>query len=164
MQEHLSGPMSQLAWVVDDIEKAEDEFASEFGVSRWTRLPDIHFGPDDCRLRGEPADFVAHISLTYVGDLQLELIQPVRGASIYAEFLAQSGPGLHHACWEVADIEASLGGREPVQSGAMADGQLRFAYVEPGLPGVPLIEVVEVGPVIREFYDGLRAAVAWGPA
>ena len=151
----LTGPLTQLAWVVEDIDLAEREFA---GKPSWTRLPDIHFAPDTCRLRGEPADFVAHISLAYVGDLQLELIQPVSGESIYTEFLAAQGSGLHHACWEVEDLDAALAGTEPVQSGSMADGEIRFAYVEPGLPGFAAIELAQIGPNIRAFYDMLRTS------
>jgi hypothetical protein len=149
----LTGPVSQLAWVVDDVDRAEREFD---GHPSWTRLPDIHFGPETCRLRGQPADFVAHISLAYVGDLQLELIQPVSGESIYTEFLAAQGPGLHHACWEVDDLDATLAGTAPVQSGSMADGEIRFAYVEPGLPGFAVTELAQIGPGIRAFYDSLR--------
>ena len=148
----LTGPMTQLAWVVDDLDRAERGFPA----TSWTRLPDIHFGPETCRLRGAPADFVAHISLAYVGDLQLELIEPVRGDSIYTEFLAAQGPGLHHACWEVEDLEAALAGTEPVQSGALADDEIRFAYVEPGPPGFAAIELAQIGPGIRAFYDSLR--------
>ena len=151
----LTGPMTQLAWVVEDIDLAERGFA---GKPSWTRLPGIHFAPDTCRLRGEPADFVAHISLAYVGDLQLELIQPVSGESIYTEFLAAHGSGLHHACWEVEDLDAALAGTEPVQAGSMADGEIRFAYVEPGLPGFAAIELAQIGPNIRAFYDMLRTS------
>ena len=154
----LTGPATQLAWVVEDIEAAEAGCVFAGGTPSWTRLPDIHFGPETCRLRGEPADFVAHISLAYVGDLQLELIQPVSGESIYTEFLAAQGSGLHHACWEVDDLDAALAGTEPVQSGSMADGEIRFAYVEPGLPGFAAIELAQIGPGIRAFYDALRTA------
>ena len=152
----LTGPMTQLAWVVDDIDRAERELATSAGTPGWTRLADIRFEPDACRLRGRPADFVCHISLAYVGDLQLELIQPVSGESIYTEFLATHGPGLHHGCWEVDDLDAVLGDVEPVQAGAMADGDIRFAYLEPGPPGLAVIELAQVGPTIRAFYDDLR--------
>ena len=53
-------------------------------------MPDVHFGPDTCTYRGAPADFVANISLSYAGDMQLELIEPVSGDSIYSEFLRDS--------------------------------------------------------------------------
>jgi len=159
----LSGPMTQLAWVVDDIEATEQEFAVRNHVDRWTRLSDIRFGPETCVLRGRPADFVAHISLSYVGDLQLELIQPVEGNSIYTEFLDQHGPGLHHGCWEVADLAATLDRAvefDVVQAGSMADGQLRFAYLEPGLLGLPIVELTEVGELVRPFYDDIKSACA----
>jgi hypothetical protein len=149
--------MTQLAWVVEDIEAAENELAFGPAVVRWTRLASVHFGPADCTYRGRPADFVAHISLGYVGELQLELIQPVRGDSIYADFLRENGPGLHHACWEVDDLAAALGDVPAVQAGSMADGDLEFAYVDLGLPGVPMCEFVRVGPAMRAFFDALKA-------
>ncbi len=63
-------------------------------------MPDVHFAPDTCTYRGRPADFVAHISFSYAGDTQLELIAPVTGESVYTEFLDRAGPGLHHICVE----------------------------------------------------------------
>lgn len=150
----LRGPMTQLAWVVEDIVAAE---RAQPAV-RWTRLSDIHFGPEHTRLRGEPADFVAHVSLGYVGDLQLELIQPVSGVSIYTEHLAEHGPGLHHGCWETDDVDATVerSGLECVQRGEMAGGGIRFAYLAPGLPGLPVLEVVQLDEGMRAFYDQLR--------
>lgn len=161
----LDGPMTQLAWVVDDIGAAEADVGRLQGVRSWTRLDDIHFDPVDSRLRGEPADFTCHISLAYAGDLQLELIQPVAGSSIYSEFLATHGPGLHHGCWETEDLDATLRAAadlEVVQSGSMADGELRFAYVEPGLPGLAVIELVEVGLGMRAFFEAIKQQGAVG--
>ena len=55
------------------------------------RIPGVHFAPDTCTYRGEPADFVADISLSYLGDMQLELIAPVSGESVYTDFLVSAG-------------------------------------------------------------------------
>ena len=150
----LRGPMTQLAWVVEDLDAAERAQPEV----RWTRLPAIHFDPAHTRLRGEPADFVADIALGYAGDLQLELIAPVSGHSIYTEHLEQHGPGLHHGCWETDDVDATIeaSGRTCVQRGSMAGGEIEFAYLEPGLPGLPVVEVVRIGPGMRAFYDQLR--------
>lgn len=158
---YLTGPMAQLAWVVDDIAAAEGDFGSRHQIGRWTRLDDVRFGPDECTLRGAPADFTAHISMSYVGDLQLELIQPVTGDSLYAEFLAEHGPGLHHACWYVVDLAAALeaaGTPDLVAAGAMAGGEVRFAYLEPGLSGIPFLELAQLGPSMLAFYADIKAA------
>ena len=76
------GPITQVAWVTDDIAATEAAIGSQFGITQWTSMGDIHFGPETCTYRGEPADFVAKVSLAYSGDLQLELIQPVSGDSV----------------------------------------------------------------------------------
>lgn len=161
----LRGPMAQLAWVVDDIDEAETAFADRDGIDGWTRLPAIHFEAASTRLRGEPVDFVAHISLAYVGDLQLELIQPVSGASLYTEFLADKGAGLHHACFYVDDLDAVVAdaaraGSEVVMRGEMADGGIRFAYLAGGIGSVPFIELAQLGAGMRAFFDDLRDAGA----
>ena len=129
-------------------------------MKKWIRLPDVHFGPDACTYRGQPADFVADIALSYAGDMQLELIAPVKGESIYTEFLDRSGPGLHHICVEAADINAfdaalEEQGTAVVQQGVMPGG-MRFAYVSAAQAGVPYIEIAHIPPEIRAFFDYVK--------
>lgn len=157
-----TGPIIQTAWVVEDIESTEQFFTTAFGVPKWTRIPDVPFGPDTCTYRGKPADFTAHVSMAYLGDMQLELIQPVRGESIYTEFLAAGGPGLHHICFETDDIDAAVNaaeaaGVEVVQQGTMADGAMRFAYLDGAAAGVPYVELAQLGDDIRKLYDYIRS-------
>jgi methylmalonyl-CoA/ethylmalonyl-CoA epimerase len=44
---------------------------------------------------------------TQRGDAQIELVQPVGESSPVAKFLQQGG-GMHHLCYEVADLEPEL--------------------------------------------------------
>jgi methylmalonyl-CoA/ethylmalonyl-CoA epimerase len=44
---------------------------------------------------------------TRPGDAQIELVQPVGESSPVQRFLQQGG-GMHHLCYEVADLEAEL--------------------------------------------------------
>ena len=43
-----------------------------------------------------------------VGESHLELLEPHGPESTIGKFLARKGEGLHHVCFEVDDIEASL--------------------------------------------------------
>jgi len=156
------GPVIQTAYVVADIDATEAFFTAQFGVRPWTRMPDVEFGPQTCEYRGEPADFTAHISLGYLGDMQLELIQPVRGKSIYADFLASNGPGLHHVCVEPADFTASLhdaeaNGAVVTQRGTMGDGAMEFAYVEAPQLGIGCVELVRIGAPMQAFFEAIKA-------
>ncbi len=42
---------------------------------------------------------------THVGDLQLQLVQPGEGKTIYKEFLETKGEGVFHIGFEVGDID-----------------------------------------------------------
>jgi catechol 2,3-dioxygenase-like lactoylglutathione lyase family enzyme len=155
------GPVTQLAWVTENLDATAALLSRGFGVGEWTRLPEIHFDPEHCRFRGRPADFVVDVALAYAGELQLELIQPVRGESIYTEFLARSGPGLHHLCFEVDDLAAAresalAEGLEVVQAGSMMGGAMEFAYLDGSAHGVPYVELARIGPELRAFFDAIR--------
>lgn len=154
---------TQIAWVTADLDATETTLTGLLGAKKWVRIPDVHFAPDSCTYRGKPADFVASISLSYLGDMQLELITPVRGENIYSDFLRDHGPGLHHICIEAetlelfddAILEASHHGAEVVQQGLMPGG-IHFAYVSAPQAGVPFVEIAHLSPQIRAFYEYIK--------
>lgn len=168
----VSGPIVQLCWVIDDIAVAEAFHTEHFGVGAWTRMSDVRFGPAEATYRGKPADFTAHVSLAYVGDLQLELIQPVTGESIYTEFLQAPGPGgppfhggLHHLCFETEDLAAAVeraraAGLEILQQGVMAGGLMSFAYVDGARWGAPYVEIVQLTDDMRGFFAAIKQGAA----
>lgn len=157
------GPVTQICWVTDDIDATTTLLTDQFGVGAWTRLDSIEFSEETTTLRGEPVRFVCNIALGYAGDLQLEVIAPVEGPTIHAEFLAEHGAGLHHVCFEVDDMAAAVAGAEeaglPVlMRGSMMGGEIEFAYLDGSAGGAPYIELARIGPAMREFYDAVRTA------
>jgi Glyoxalase/Bleomycin resistance protein/Dioxygenase superfamily len=157
------GSPVQVAWVTHDVGATETALTVLLGVKKWVRLPDIHFAPDSCSYLGAPADFVAHISLSYLGDTQLELIEPVHGPNIYSDFLRDHGPGLHHICVEantITDFEAMLSaaagqGATIPQQGVMPGG-LKFAYISAPESGVPFLEIAHFSDEMRQFFDYIK--------
>ncbi|MBN1313456.1 MAG: methylmalonyl-CoA epimerase [Anaerolineae bacterium] len=83
------------------------------------------------------------------GDSDIELIQPVDETSGVAKYLAKHGPGIHHICLEVEDIEQSLAdlkaagvkliNREPT----IGAGGKRIAFLHPKSAHGVLIELSE---------------------
>ncbi|MCV7102444.1 VOC family protein [Mycobacterium palustre] len=154
---------TQIAWVTPDLDATETALTGLLGVRKWVRIPDVHFAPDSCSYHDEPADFVASISLSYLGEMQLELISPVRGQNIYSDFLRESGPGLHHICveapsperFDAALSEATGRGIAVVQRGVMPGG-LQFAYVSAPQAAVPFVEIAYISTEMRAFYDYIK--------
>ena len=94
----MKGKIKQICVLVDDVQKAMKEYWEKFGIGPW----DIrHFTPDtvhDLYVRGEAVtegfDFIC--AVCWAGDMEFELIQPIKGPNIYWEFLEKYGSGLHH--------------------------------------------------------------------
>lgn len=55
----------------------------------------------------ETADGATIVSLPF-GESEVELLSPQTPDSPVARFLAKRGPGIHHICYRVADLDAAL--------------------------------------------------------
>jgi len=55
----------------------------------------------------ETADGAEIVSLPF-GDVDVELLAPVDPDGPIAKFLAKRGPGIHHICYRVPDLDAAL--------------------------------------------------------
>lgn len=135
----------QVGYVVRDLGAAEEWFKRIMGVRQFMRMENVVMAPP-CRYRGRPADLAIDLSIGYVRDTQIELIQPIRGTSIYSEFLEAKGPGLHHIMFAVPDFGAAVSqlraaGMESIQDGALGSG-LEFAYFDCDAGGASVIEIV----------------------
>jgi methylmalonyl-CoA epimerase len=55
----------------------------------------------------EESDGASIVSLPF-GDVDIELLEPRDPDSPVARFLARRGPGIHHVCYRVADLDRAL--------------------------------------------------------
>jgi hypothetical protein len=117
----------------------------EVGVSTWSALLDrtdwlvYTYTPEnvpELGYRGDKGMFSLRLALSGEGP-QLELIQPLDGPSIYHDWIAGHGYGVHHLGFHVpscADVVAQLaeGGYQAVQTGSGygLDGDGGFAYYD----------------------------------
>ena len=49
-------------------------------------------------------DGTIQVSMVRVGDVLIELLQPIGSEGVMAKFLEKRGEGFHHICYEVDDI------------------------------------------------------------
>ena len=96
----------------------------------------------------ESADGAAIVSLTF-GESAVELLAPVEPSSPIAKFLERRGPGIHHLCFRVPDLEAALaacrraGYRLVDESPRPGAGGRRIAFLHPKATGGILLELTE---------------------
>jgi methylmalonyl-CoA/ethylmalonyl-CoA epimerase len=97
----------QIGVIVPDIDQSIKALSEVFGIGPWRVIDWPPAGRTDIRkfYHGEPGDFTARMAFAELGPVELELIQPVAGRSIWADFLAEHGPGIHHIRFNVPEME-----------------------------------------------------------
>jgi 4-hydroxyphenylpyruvate dioxygenase-like putative hemolysin len=118
---------------VREIERASAAYADLFGVEapQWS-LTD---GYEDAHTeyRGQASTARAKLAFFDLGQVQLELIEPVGAPSTWREFLETHGEGMHHIAFRIQGMEEQLAiladkGMPAVQRGDYTGG--RYAYVD----------------------------------
>jgi methylmalonyl-CoA/ethylmalonyl-CoA epimerase len=96
----------------------------------------------------EHADGATIVSLHF-GDVDVELLEPAEPSSPVAKFLAKRGPGIHHICYRVADLDAALtrcraaGYRLVDETPRRGAGGRRIAFLHPETTNGILLELTE---------------------
>ncbi len=96
----------------------------------------------------ETADGATIVHLDFGGS-EVELLEPAEPDSPIARFLARRGPGIHHVCYRVPDLDAVLA-RCRAEGYTLIDerprtgaGGCRIAFVHPKATDGILIELTE---------------------
>jgi methylmalonyl-CoA epimerase len=96
----------------------------------------------------EEADGASIVSLRF-GDIQIELLEPRSDQSPIARFLARRGPGIHHICYRVPDLDRALatcralGYRLVDEEPRLGAGGHRIAFIHPKSTAGILIELTD---------------------
>lgn len=134
--------LNHLAIVVDDMGAALRFWRESLGLAQAGVIQSV---PDEA----------VDIAILQLGDVHIELIQPTSGDSGVAKYLAKRGPGLHHLCLEVADLDAKLGalraaGCELINETPREREGRRYAFIHPGSAGGVLLELYEMNSADKQ--------------
>ena len=131
--------IDHVALVVDDMDEALAFWQDSLGIA-------LEHQEDNPREQSA-------IAFLPVGDSEIELVQPTSDDSGVAKYLEKRGPGMHHLCLEVDDIEAMLSQlkaknirlihQEPVVS----ENGKKYAFIHPKAAFGVLVELYEL-PVL----------------
>jgi hypothetical protein len=149
---HIAAGFFQQAFVVDDLAAAEEAMRASLGCRAFVDLPATDL---DYELRGTRVSAALALGFARSGNVQIELIEPVRGEGLHVEFLASNGPGAHHLGFLVDDLDATValahrGGFPRLMGGEF--GTLRFCYVD-------TFEVLGLYTELVEDPDGMMMSI-----
>lgn len=98
----------QIGIVVSDRDRTTQLMTSLFGIGpfRLVEWPDR--AESKYYYRGMEEQIRIKQAFVQLGNVEVELIQPVAGRSGYQDFLEETGGGIHHVLFEVPDIDPVL--------------------------------------------------------
>jgi methylmalonyl-CoA/ethylmalonyl-CoA epimerase len=103
----------------------------------------------ELKVTEEVADQGVTVAMLPVGESRIELLEPVSEETTVGRFLAKRGEGLHHICYEVADLKAKLD-ELSARGVRVLDGYPRrgaeghmVAFLHPANANGVLVELVE---------------------
>ena len=140
--------VSQIGAVVRDMDRAVAYYSSIFGIGPWTVY---EFVPEKHWYMEEPSHLKLTLGKAMLGDIELELIQPLEGRSLHKEFLETHGEGLQHLGFNVADYDAlfdkfvSAGFKPLMRAETYVEtykGYLRACYFDTREVGGILFEII----------------------
>jgi len=97
----------------------------------------------------------ALIAFLTTGGTEVELVEPTTDTSGMARYLAKRGPGMHHICFEVKDIEVAMarlkekGVQLINEEPTMGAGGRKIAFIHPKSAGGVLVELYQKFPDSR---------------
>ena len=120
----------QVALVVKDLQKTMENYWNIFGIGPWDFIEIRPPALSNLTYHGKPGQCTMKFGLAMVGEMQLEPVEPVSGNSIYSDFLAENGEGLHHLMLgmdNVDELAQRMSENFPIlQSGHINDGVFTY--------------------------------------
>jgi methylmalonyl-CoA/ethylmalonyl-CoA epimerase len=104
----LRNGIAQVGFVVRDLDAVVEQYWKLFGIGPW------HFYTYGDPLvktmsyHGRPVKYRMRLALANVGPLRIELIEPLEGDTVYADFVREHGYGVHHLGLLVQDMAGAL--------------------------------------------------------
>lgn len=159
------GGVTQVAYVVQDIEASMEEFTRLLKVGPW--FVTGPFVPARGMYRGEPTRMQLTLAVAFSGHLMLELIQQHDELpSVYREMVEKKGYGFHHYAVATRSFDADVAryedmGYQLAFSDVSPRGS-RIAYMDSTRAIHGMIELVEMSEGLEAVYTSIQhASVGW---
>jgi methylmalonyl-CoA/ethylmalonyl-CoA epimerase len=141
--------LGQLGFVVRNIPASLPAYAALYNLGTWfqPKYLEQEFTAGGARIE---MDF--QIAFAFSGKVQVELVQAPPGENIYAQYVAQSGEGLHHLGFYLSNLDRRMADLRQAGLPVLLEGRLklaggsraRFAYLDTGDLCGTIIELIEI--------------------
>jgi catechol 2,3-dioxygenase-like lactoylglutathione lyase family enzyme len=140
--------INQLAFVVKDIESANEAFTKLLGIRKVEPFLTGDSSISKVVYKGEPTKSRSKLAFLNTPTVQFELIEPDHNPGTMREFLDTVGEGIHHIAFDVDSIQKRIpvmekSGYHVLQTGEFTSSDGRYVYVDTLKDYKTLVELLE---------------------
>lgn len=133
----------QVGILVRNVDETARKLEKLIGIGPFQILEPVY---RNLTLHGRPGRFKIRIGLAKAGPIQVELMQPLSGETIYDEYAERKGCGLHHLAIRAENMEQSISdmktkGFKVIQSGNRPG--VKWAYLDTEKQTGLIFELIE---------------------
>jgi hypothetical protein len=156
--------LEQVCMVIRDVEKTMRDMHGVFGLGPWNVKTLSPGNLSHMTYHGKPSSYSFKFARTQnrPGSLEIELIQPLEGPSVFRDFLEERGEGIHHLGWHrvktLEDFEEQSRSLEKAGYANLMSGghnYARFAYFDTVKPFKTVLELIWFDTSIMPVYDSV---------
>ena len=138
--------VTQIGLVVKDINKSIDLYSSILGLPKPQVVITDEYEKAQTNYKGQPSKARAKLAFFNMGQVQIELIEPMGEPSTWKDGLDDRGEGVHHIAFQIKDTGKvvqylELKGVPMVQQGKYTGGM--YTYMDATKPLGVVIELLE---------------------
>ncbi len=129
--------VTQVAFIVKDIEKTKEKFANFFGVEAPQTVLAGDYEITKTVVEGKPAPDAKCKMAFFDGgpNVRIELIEPNGVKSTWQDFLDEHGEGIHHIAFNIKKMDDKItaceeNGMKCTQRGIFGNGGGEYAYID----------------------------------
>lgn len=123
----------QIGIIVKDIEQQVKNWAEVLGESVPAVVTIDGYEKTGATYKGEPTSAVAKQAIFYLGDISIELMEPVGGPSAWEDFAKTNGQGIHHIAFTTENTDKELGFYRRKNTSVLQQGHWetgRYTYID----------------------------------
>lgn len=155
------GPITQLGYLTNELDEAATLWAKAMRVGPFTKMAGVTM---PATMDGESVEIKIDLALAYLGDIQIELIQPLCDSP--SPYRANKKAGLwgsHHTQFTVPNLDVAIAKGEDLgmeMACEIISGGARYIYMR---SKAGWIELTTPNAALHPFFEGIKASCDnWG--
>jgi catechol 2,3-dioxygenase-like lactoylglutathione lyase family enzyme len=151
--------VTQIGIVVPNLEETVTFYEERFFIGPFKWIADFQkLGYEETYYKGKPENFNSTFAFSSLGNIEIEIIQPLSGKSIYQDFLLAGRRGLHHLGFDVyGDFDQRVTAYTEMGFGVLMSGRgpnRAFAYLGTEEIGGVIFELIQRGGPHKPIKQG----------